>query len=62
MSNFTAQDTAQVIAQMQLQTDVMQYFALPTKRQMKEEKFKRNIEQSFKLFNFMDEEDHLWQE
>ena len=37
MANFTAQDTAQVIAQMQLQSDVMQYFALPTKRQMKEE-------------------------
>lgn len=54
---FTAQDTAQVIAQIQLQSDVMQYFALPTKRQMKEEKFKRNIEESFRMFNFMDEED-----
>lgn len=62
MANFTAQDTAQVIAQMQLQSDVMQYFALPTKRQMKEEKFRRNIEQSFKLFNFLDEEESLWQE
>lgn len=54
---FTAQDTAQVIAQIQLQSDVMQYFALPTKRQMKEEKFKRNIEESFRMFNFMDEEE-----
>ena len=62
MANFTAQDTAQVIAQMQLQSDVMQYFALPTKRQIKEEKFRRNIEQSFKLFNFLDEEESLWQE
>ena len=57
MANFTAQDTAQVIAQIQLQSDVMQYFALPTKRQIKEEKFKRNIEESFRMFNFMDEED-----
>lgn len=62
MSNFTAQDTAQVIAQMQLQSDVMQYFALPTKKKLKEEKFRRNIEQSFKLFNFLDEEESLWQE
>ena len=62
MSNFTAQDTAQVIAQMQLQSDVMQYYALPTKRQMKEEKFRRNIEESFKLFNFLDKEESLWQE
>ena len=54
---FTAQDTAQVIAQMQLQSDVMQYFALPTKRQIREEKFKRNIEESFRMFNFMDKED-----
>ena len=54
---FTAQDTAQVIAQIQLQSDVMQYFALPTKRQIREEKFKRNIEESFRMFNFMDEED-----
>ena len=38
-------------------TDTMQYFALPTKRQMKEEKFKRNIEESFRMFNFMDEEE-----
>lgn len=58
MSNFTAQDTAQVIAQMQLQSDVMQYFVLPTKRQMKEEKFRRNIEESFKLFNFLDKEEN----
>ncbi len=43
-------------------TDSMQYFALPTKRKLKEEKFRRNIEQSFKLFNFMDEEENLWQE
>ena len=43
-------------------TDSMQYFALPSKRKLKEEKFRRNIEQSFKLFNFMEEEDHLWQE
>ena len=57
MANFTAQDTAQVIAQIQLQSDVMQYFVLPTKRQIKEEKFKRNIEESFRMFNFMDEED-----
>lgn len=57
MANFTAQDAAQVIAQMQLQSDVMQYFALPTKRQIKEEKFKRNIEESFRMFNFMDKED-----
>lgn len=57
MANFTAQDTAQVIAQIQLQSDVMQYFALPTKRQIREEKFKRNIEESFRMFNFMDKED-----
>lgn len=60
MATFTTQDTAQVIAQMQLQSDVMQYFALPTKRQIKEEKFRRNIEESFKLFNFIDKEDKLW--
>lgn len=58
MANFTAQDTAQVIAQMQLQSDVMQYFALPTKRQIKEEKFRKNIEESFKLFNFLDKEEN----
>lgn len=43
-------------------TDTMQYFALPTKKKLKEEKFRRNIEQSFKLFNFLEEEEHLWDE
>lgn len=57
MASFTVQDTAQVIAQMQLQTDVMQYFVLPKKKKMKEEKFRQNIEESFKLFNFIDEEE-----